>query len=142
MKEKFGKATETHTKGNYRGLKYNVVFRLLNAADYGVPQKRKRVFIVGFRSDLNIEWSFPKATHSQDTLLWDQWVTGEYWKRLQVSNTGRPKLKEPQEIILSRLRNKYNYFQPEEKPWVTVREAIQDLPSPKRENRFGWLFAD
>ena len=42
------------TCGKHRGLKYNVVFRLLNAADYGVPQHRWRVLIVGVRSDLGI----------------------------------------------------------------------------------------
>lgn len=125
---------ETKTKGNYRGLKYNVVFRLLNAANYGVPQKRERVFIVGFRTDLNIEWSFPKPSHSQDALLWDQWITGDYWKRLKISKADRPKLKEVQGRIFSRLQKKYGFFQPEEKPWVTVREAIIDLPSPKKEN--------
>ena len=134
--EHLSRLEETHTKGNYRGLKYNVVFRLLNAADYGVPQKRERVFIVGFRNDLNIEWSFPNATHSQDALLWDQWVTGDYWKRLNVSKSDRPKLKEKQEIIAARLQKKYGLFQPDHKPWVTVREAILDLPSPKTKNEF------
>jgi len=127
---------ETHTKGSYRGLKYNVVFRLLNAADYGVPQKRERVFIVGFRSDLNVEWSFPKATHSQDALLWQQWVTGEYWERLNVAKSDRPISGESIEILSSKLRKKYGLFQPEEKPWVTVREAIDDLPCPKKSNSF------
>lgn len=47
-----------HTAGHDDGLSYNVVFRLLNAADYGVPQSRHRVIIVGFRSDSNISWSF------------------------------------------------------------------------------------
>lgn len=127
---------DAHMKGNYRGLKYNVVFKLLNSADYGVPQKRERVFIVGFRNDLNAEWSFPKATHSQDALLWDQWVTGDYWKRLKVAKSDRPKLNQNPEKIASRLQKKYGLFQPEEKPWVTVREAIQDLPSPKKHNDF------
>lgn len=130
------KLEETHTKGKYRGLKYNVVFRLLNAADYGVPQKRERVFIIGFRSDLNIEWSFPKPTHSHDSLLWDQWVTGGYWNRLNVSELDRPKRREVKESVSSRLKRKYGLFEPEEKPWVTVREAIQDLPSPKLRNEF------
>ncbi|OAD23256.1 C-5 cytosine-specific DNA methylase, partial [Candidatus Thiomargarita nelsonii] len=43
-----------NTQALYSGLKYNVVFKLLNAADYGVPQKRERVFIVGFRSDIDM----------------------------------------------------------------------------------------
>ncbi len=43
----------------WNGLKYRVQFRLLNAADYGVPQIRERVFIVGLRSDIAGEWSWP-----------------------------------------------------------------------------------
>lgn len=127
---------ETHTKGGYRGLKYNVVFRLLNAADYGVPQKRERVFIVGFRSDLNVEWSFPKATHSQDALLWQQWVTGEYWDRLKVGKRDRPLDESAALILKSRLKSKYGLFEPSEKPWKTVREAISDLPNPSKPNIF------
>jgi DNA (cytosine-5)-methyltransferase 1 len=126
---------ETHTKGSYRGLKYNVIFRLLNAADYGVPQKRERVFIVGFRSDLNIEWSFPKATHSQDALLWQQWVTGEYWDRLKVSKDDRPVDAVSAKSLKNRLKSKYGLFEPEEMPWKTVREAISDLPDPKKLNQ-------
>lgn len=66
-----------HTAGRERGLHYRVIFQVLNASDYGVPQRRPRVFLVGFRSDLNIEWSFPDVTHSREALFWDQWLTGE-----------------------------------------------------------------
>lgn len=49
---------------------YNVYVQLLNAADYGIPQKRERVFIIGFRKDLNINWKFPKpTTPNRDTPL-------------------------------------------------------------------------
>lgn len=41
---------------------YNVTINLVNAADYGVPQDRKRVFYIGFRKDLNIDFHFPKPT--------------------------------------------------------------------------------
>ena len=58
-----------HTGGHYSGVKYNVVFRLLNAADYGVPQVRHRVVIVGFREDLGAEWSFPDGEYSKESLL-------------------------------------------------------------------------
>lgn len=126
---------EAHTKGNYDGLKYNVVFRLLNAADYGIPQKRERVFIVGFRSDQKIEWSFPKATHSREALLWQQWVTGEYWDRLDISNSDRPAMADTK-ALQGRLRRKYGLFEPQEKPWRTVREAICDLPDPRVLNQF------
>ena len=61
-----------HTHGRPDGLHYRVVARVLNAADYGVPQRRERVFFVGFRSDMEAEWSFPNVTHSRDALIWDQ----------------------------------------------------------------------
>jgi len=47
-----GRLERHETKGVHDGLHYNVILRLLNAANHGVPQKRERVFIVGFRSDL------------------------------------------------------------------------------------------
>ena len=40
---------------------YDVQYRILNSADYGVPQKRERVIIVGFRKDLHISFKFPEA---------------------------------------------------------------------------------
>ena len=54
-----------HTSGSRAGLNYRLVTQVVNAADYGVPQRRERVFFVGFREDLEIRWSFPLATHSQ-----------------------------------------------------------------------------
>lgn len=51
---------------DFENLGYRVQYKILNAADYGVPQTRLRVIIVGVRSDLDWEYEFPKATHSQD----------------------------------------------------------------------------
>jgi DNA (cytosine-5)-methyltransferase 1 len=120
-----------HTAGKFRGLHYNVVFRQLNAADYGIPQRRERVFLVGFRSDVGVQWSFPEPTHSRDALLRDQWVTGAYWERHGVAKRNRPPLP-------SRMRSRIEGLglQPEipgvaEAPWKTVRDAIHDLPDPE-----------
>lgn len=74
----------------YAGLKYNVLPRLVNAADFGVPQRRERVFIVGFRADLGLEWAFPEETHSQLSLLRSKWITAEYWDQHRVSLRQRP----------------------------------------------------
>lgn len=47
--------------GNINGdLGYNIRYKVLNSVDYGVPENRDRVFIVGIRKDLGIKWEFPK----------------------------------------------------------------------------------
>lgn len=115
-----------HTHGKGRGLHYNLVSRVLNAADYGVAQKRHRVFIVGFRADLDIEWAFPEPTHSQDALLWSQWRTGEYWDTHRVP--ARERADDPRaRASAARLDGP-----PALSPWRTVRDAIADLPDPER----------
>lgn len=45
---------------------YDVSLTLVNAKDYGVAQDRKRVFYIGFRKDLNINFSFPKGSTEDD----------------------------------------------------------------------------
>ena len=42
---------------------YTVKCKILNAMDYGLPQDRKRIFIVGVRKDLDFEFKFPEETH-------------------------------------------------------------------------------
>lgn len=51
---------------DFEQLGYKVQYKILNAADYGVPQTRLRVFIIGIRKDINWNYEFPKITHSQD----------------------------------------------------------------------------
>lgn len=46
---------------------YSITYQLLNACDYGIPQSRKRLFIVGVRKDLNQLFVFPKPTHGKKT---------------------------------------------------------------------------
>jgi DNA (cytosine-5)-methyltransferase 1 len=113
-----------HTSGSECGLHYKVVSQVLNAADYGVPQKRERVVFVGFRSDTGIRWSFPDKTHSLEALLWEQCRSQEYWDRHKVSSLHR-------EVDI-RLHSKGMKLleQPAEQPWHTVRDAIDDLPEP------------
>lgn len=48
---------------NELAVKYRVQSLLLNAADYGIPQNRKRVIIVGVRDDIDANFEFPEQTH-------------------------------------------------------------------------------
>lgn len=59
---------------HFENAGYRVTVNLANAADYDVPQDRKRVFYIGFRKDLNIEYVFPAPKDKKITLkeaIWD-----------------------------------------------------------------------
>lgn len=87
-----GLISKTHIDEFYKILNqfeeigYSVNYKKINAADFGIPQSRLRVFIIGYRNDLGYSFKFPQETH------------------------GRGKGK---------------------KPYVTQREAFEDLPEPK-----------
>jgi len=67
------------------GVRYLVTRQVINAADFGVPQLRKRVFLMAVRADL-VETPLPhvQGTHSEAALLHTQWVSGAYWERLGI----------------------------------------------------------
>jgi len=102
-----------------------VVYEYRNAADFGVPQKRERVFVVGIRSDLGLEFSFPRGTFSQDALIRDQWITGEYWERHRIAKSKRPAQPPTLQHRIQQLSHDLGF---ESRPWRTVRDAISDLP--------------
>lgn len=116
-----------HTAGPRGGLNYRLVTRLLNAADHGVPQKRERVLFVGFREDLDLEWSFPIRTHSAEALIWDQYRDGSYWDRHRVAKKDRPE----NEALAARAARME--ARPVGEAWKTVRDAIHDLPDPEHD---------
>lgn len=115
-----------HTAVGSSAAEYNVVFRLLNSADFGVPQTRQRVFIVGFRADLGIAWNFPEPTHSREALIRDQFVTDGYWKRHGIR---RPSSWQPYSVAAIECARAEPLFKLA--PWRTVRDAVFDLPVPR-----------
>jgi DNA (cytosine-5)-methyltransferase 1 len=68
---------------------YDVKAQVLNAADYGVAQERRRIFIVGVRSDLGVDYQFPQPTHAADARTtiahalqgMPEWPEGEFYAR-------------------------------------------------------------
>lgn len=52
-------------KSMFKDCGYELSFNVLNAADFGVPQDRKRVFFVGYRKDLGFKFEFPKPAIDQ-----------------------------------------------------------------------------
>jgi len=127
--EHLARLEKEKTSGRRLGLTYDVVCRVVNAADYGIPQRRERVFIVGFRHDLGVRWSFPETTHSLEGLLHAQWVSGNYWERHEVSRKTRGSLDSKYRPRIERLRGMDAASL--DKPWLTVRDALQGLPDPQ-----------
>lgn len=79
---------------------YKTVDGVLNSAEYGVPQKRKRYFVIGVRKDLDITPSMPEPTHKE------------------------PKNGDSRQKTLS------EGISDDKKDPVTVGDAISDLPEP------------
>jgi DNA (cytosine-5)-methyltransferase 1 len=124
---------ERHHTANGRPdeLTYKVTLNLADAADYGVPQRRHRVFFVGFRSDLDANWFFPAPTHRADELLRSKFLTGDYWREHRLPRpAGTPTAEtyarlanlEPDPILADLLPR-----------WRTVRDAIAGLPDPRED---------
>jgi DNA (cytosine-5)-methyltransferase 1 len=117
---------EHHTAGTDHGLRYRVVFQKVNAADYGVPQHRERVIIVGFRWDIQEPWSFPQPTHSQDALQAAKWINGSYWDEHHIPRARRPLPPPAMGRSLSVIETL-----PFCARWRTVRDALVGLPDPQ-----------
>ncbi len=124
--------------GKFHGkeLTYRLIPHLVNAANYGIPQRRERVFIVGFRFDLETSWSLPRETHSYESLLYDQWISGDYWNRVKVALKDRPEPTPQIVAMLPRLRQE-SLLDTRLKPWRTVREILRDLPNPETQPSTG-----
>lgn len=118
--EHYGRIVKHQNERGYRP-EYNVAIETINAADFGIPQVRQRVFIVATRSDIPA-YAFPKRTHSRAALLRSQ--DGKmYWESRGMKAPKKIGPRRPHQLDSSN---------PETQPWVTVRDALQDLPAPAR----------
>lgn len=132
MPRKEGESWESHKQRlkallsvqGYENDSYVVTKQLLNAADYGLPQKRERVFIIALRRDLDVEWEPLSPTHSEDSLLYSKWVSGDYWTEhgIEPSDPPRKSRRRLEQISL--------WGGAPEERWLTVRDTLRDLPEP------------
>lgn len=111
---------------------YEITVIRVNAADYGAPQKRHRVIFAGLRKDLGVELCIPPQTHSRERLLWDQWITGEYWVRHGLARPTSDTIEAADRRAIEKLKTLLS--PPPGAPWVTVRDALQGLGEPNGHN--------
>jgi DNA (cytosine-5)-methyltransferase 1 len=108
---------------------YQVHVLRVNAADYGAPQKRHRALFLGLRTDLGVDLTIPKPTHSRERLLWDQWITGDYWRHHHMKPPLQGPLNTQDRDLVRRLQS--SLIAPEGLPWRTCRDAFGDLGEPR-----------
>jgi DNA (cytosine-5)-methyltransferase 1 len=108
---------------------YRVLVLKVNAADFGAAQKRNRVVVAGVHVDLEVDLVPLIPTHSRERLVWDKWVTGDYWRRHGMR---APSMPDADRALAKRLRA--NGEVPATKPWRTLRDALVGLGDPNGEN--------
>lgn len=91
-------------KAAFRQIGYSLSTQIMNAADYGVPQLRRRVFIIGSRS--SIPYSFPTPTHSElDNLIMKRHIT------VQEAIGDLPPAAKDRELVLNYQTPATNHYQ-------------------------------
>lgn len=78
-------------------LGYHVYWKVLNALDFGVPQKRERIIIVGFKDDVGFSFPEPIPEEQRKTLtdILEDSVSDHYYVREEIKNSRISRLKDP-----------------------------------------------
>jgi DNA (cytosine-5)-methyltransferase 1 len=113
--------------------RYRVGWQLVDAADFGVPQRRRRLIVVAIRADLLDDDDIPdlEPTHSRTQLHYAQWVSQAYWAEHGID----PPPDTPEEWHEARLLKLKKVAEKERDEtelvrWLTVRDALHGLPQP------------
>ncbi len=105
---------------------YKVFHKVLDAADFGLPQRRQRLFVVGLKPDLAERWQWPKPTHNRDALL-SALLSDEYWERHRVTKKVRDGVRK---LISPAARERSEEQSTQALPWRTVRDFLSHRPEP------------
>jgi len=101
---------------------YKVKYKLLNFADYGVPQMRQRVIFIGVRTDQDVEIDFPTPSHSENG---NNGVLP--WVSMQSALAHIPEPTEPHNLF-NHIASEYKVFK--DKNFTGHRQVDPSKPSP------------
>ncbi|MBB5422638.1 DNA (cytosine-5)-methyltransferase 1 [Paraburkholderia sp. JPY158] len=107
---------------------YEVIVVSVNAVDYGAAQKRERVLIAGVRRDCGKLEPFPERTHSVERLVWEKWVSGQYWQRHHLAHPVCGPTSRIEKAALRKVERRG--VEPQERPWMTCRDVFVGLGEP------------
>lgn len=111
---------------SFREVGYKLYWKLLNAADYGVPQLRERVFLVGIRDDIDVDFKFPLPTFGPDSPGKKKYITtGETIADLQDENE-----------VVPPYGGKYGHLLPDIPPGENYRFYTEEMGHPHPQ--FAW----
>jgi len=123
-KLKNGKLVMNVILKEFEKIGYKTKTKVLNSADYGVPQKRNRVILIGSKNDTKI--SFPPKTHSKESYM-------------KIDGTKVKKWIPVKEVLLDKNKVPKNYFH--------TQKMIEGFVNRKKRNKergygFGWQILD
>lgn len=111
---------------SFENVGYKLFWKILNAADYGAPQLRERVFLVGIKKDLNIDFKFPLPTYGPDSEDKRPYVTtGEAIADVQDENE-----------VVPPYTGKYGHLLPDIPPGENYRFYTEEMGHPNPQ--FAW----
>ncbi len=130
---------------------YRVKADVLNAANYGVAQERRRIFIVGLRNDLGVEYSFPEPTHGEGRDMphlsirdaldgLPEWPDGEFYSRdfhwYYLSRNRRRDWHETSKTIVANPR--HMPLHPMSPPLIKLEHNVWRFETDARARRFSY----
>ncbi len=100
--------------GTLQEIGYDVDYRILNALDFGLPQKRERIFIVGFLENHQFDWRIEKAKMKSLNEVLEENVSHSYYASEQIRQNRQSGIqgKEPKDKLTIWHENKGGNISP------------------------------
>jgi DNA (cytosine-5)-methyltransferase 1 len=110
---------------DFQNAGYQIQYQLFNTADYGVPQTRFRVIIIGIRNDIDHEYTFPLPTHISPTKKNPLGL--KHWISISEALTN---IKDPEEDTQNLKNHIYSQYKVTNRNFTGHRETDPNKPSP------------